>query len=200
MGLRQRGRGFFTRKNKNGVRNNNVVRNNNTISKSNEKKNSNNTMIKQKRIGLMQKIKDRLEVLEREIKDDKQNALLFYKEGETRRAKIEVSRYKMKESEERKLNGMLDNLKEINSVIGNGEKRVMKGGDNYFDKIRRNLKLPNSETNIEVANKFIKKIQEEFDEIVRESEEEDRKLELRMLKHEKEFNEKVRKSKNRKNY
>ena len=68
---------------------------------------------------------------------------------------------KVKESEVARINTMIENLRSIVKAILIAEKKVMKGGNPFIQNIKRKLKLPNSSSIEEVANKLIKGIKEE---------------------------------------
>ena len=131
--------------------------------KKNKNTANNSTQAKQKLIQQINTLKSRISDLTEEIKDDKEKARSFLKEGKKSDTMIQINKYKAKEAEVKKVQAMIESLRNIVIDILREEKKLMKGGNRFnIDKIKRNLKLPNSSTIEEVADKLVKKIQEEF--------------------------------------
>ena len=158
----------------NSTRNNNRRNNKNTVKNKNTRKNSNKD-IKENCIREIRLLKDRIETLVDEIKEDKKKAFLLYKQDDKKNAFIQMNIYKVKESEVARINIMIENLRNIVKAILIAEKKVMKGGNPFIQNIKRKLKLPNSSTIEEVADKFMKKIQEEFKKMKNLTESEEKK-------------------------
>ena len=124
---------------------------------------NNSTQAKQKLIQQINTLKSRISDLTEEIKDDKENARSFIKVGKKSDTLIQIIKYKAKEAEIKKLEAMIETLRNIVIDILKKEKNVMKGGDRFnINKLKRNLKLSNSATLEEVADKLYKRNQEEY--------------------------------------
>lgn len=144
--------------------------------KKNKNTANNSTQAKQKLIQQINTLKSRISDLTEEIKDDKEKARSFLKEGKKLDTLIQINKYKAKEAEVKKVEIMITNLRNIVIDILREEKKLMKGGNRFnIDKIKRNLKLSNSSTIEEVADKLVKKIQEEFKKMKNLTESEEKK-------------------------
>jgi hypothetical protein len=131
--------------------------------KKNKNTANNSTQVKQKLIQQINLLKSRISDLTEEIKDDKEKARSFLKEDKKSDTLIQINKYKAKEAEIKKLEAMIETLRNIVIDILKKEKNLMKGGDRFnINKLKRNLKLSNSATIEEVADKLVKKIQEDF--------------------------------------
>jgi len=131
--------------------------------KKNKNTANNSTQAKQKLIQQINTLKSRISDLTEEIKDDKEKARSFLKEGKRSDTLIQINKYKAKEAEIKKLEAMIETLRNTVIDILKKEKNVMKGGDRFnINKLKRNLKLSNSATIEEVADKLYKRNQEEF--------------------------------------
>ena len=144
--------------------------------KKNKNTANNSTQAKQKLIQQINTLKSRISDLTEEIKDDKEKARSFLKEGKKSDTMIQINKYKAKEAEVKKVQAMIESLRNIVIDILREEKKLMKGGNRFnIDKIKRNLKLSNSSTIEEVADKLVKKIQEEFKKMKNLTESEEKK-------------------------
>lgn len=130
--------------------------------KKNKNTANNSTQAKHKLIQQINTLKSRISDLTEEIKDDKEKARSFLKEGKKSDTLIQIRKYKAKEAEVKTVEIMITNLRSIVIDIITEERKVMKGGDRFnINKLKRNLKLPNSSSIEEVADKLIKEIKQE---------------------------------------
>lgn len=144
--------------------------------KKNKNTANNSTQAKHKLIQQINTLKSRISDLTEEIKNDKEKARSFLKEGKKSDTMIQINKYKAKEAEVKKVEAMIESLRNIVIDILREEKKVMKGGNRFnINKLKRNLKLSNSSTIEEVSDKLVKKIQEEFKKMKNLTESEEKK-------------------------